>query len=108
MLSAFGVAWRHAEHAVYTKKSRALWVRDLIFSWNRVLVCSVRFDVDELASFFTSREHYDTVNEGEESVVFAHTYVKTWVVSCAALTLKDVASLALRSSRNFHTKSFAM
>ncbi len=59
------------------------------------LVCSVRLYVDELTSFFTSREHYDTVDEGEESVVFAHTYVKTWVVSSAALTLQDVASLAL-------------
>ncbi len=72
------------------------------------LVSGVWLYVDELASFFTGREHYDTIDEGEESVVFAHTYVKTWVVSSAALTLKDVASLALRSSRNFHTKSFAM
>ncbi len=72
------------------------------------LVSGVWLYVDELASFFTSREYYDTVDESEKSVVFAHTYVETWMVSCAALTLQDVASLALRSSGNFHTKSFAM
>ena len=64
--------------------------------WNRVcLVCCVRLYVDILATFLTGREYYDTVDEGEEGVVFADTYVEAGMMCSAALTLKDVASLAL-------------
>ena len=59
------------------------------------LVCGVGLYVDELASFLTGRENYDTVYESEECVVFADAYVEAGVVGCAALTLQDVASLAL-------------
>ena len=78
------------------EKSRADEVRDWVFDGNRVcLVCCVGLNVDELASLFAGRENYDTVDESEKSVVFTHANVKTGVVSCATLTLQDVASLAL-------------
>lgn len=51
--------------------------------------------VDELASFLTCGEDYYAIDEGEESVVFAHTYVETGMVLSAALALQDVAGLAV-------------
>ena len=60
-----------------------------------VLVCSVGLYVDKLASFLACRENYDAVYESEEGVVFADAYIEAGVVGSAALTLKDVASLAL-------------
>ena len=59
------------------------------------LVCCVGLHVDKLASFLAGGENYNTVNEGEEGVILTHAYVETGVMGCAALTLKDVASLAL-------------
>lgn len=64
-------------------------------------------DVDELAPLLAGREHYYSVDESEESVVFTHTYVQTGVVLSAALALQDVAGLAVRTSENFDSEAFA-
>ena len=63
--------------------------------------------VDELAAFLTGGEHYNAVYEGEESVVLTHAYVKTGVVYCATLALDDIAGLAVGTTEDFHTESFA-
>ena len=63
--------------------------------------------VHELASFLTGREHNDTVDECEQGVVFAHTYVQTRVVLCTTLTFNDVTGFALRPTGDFYAKAFA-
>ena len=59
------------------------------------LVCScVRLNIHVFSSLLTNREDYDAVNEGEESVVFAHTHIQTRVVLSATLTFDNVAGTA--------------
>lgn len=41
-------------------------------------------------------------------MVFTHAYIETRVVNSAALTLDDVASLALGATENFNTETFAL
>ncbi len=62
----------------------------------------MRLYVDELAAFFSSGENHDTVDKGEEGVVFTHTYVEARMMLSAALALDDVAGFALRSTEDFH------
>ncbi len=63
--------------------------------------------VDKLTTFLACSEHYNAIDEGEESVVFAHAYVETRMMLSAALTLDDVAGLAGRPTEDFHAKAFA-
>ena len=63
--------------------------------------------IDKLATFFSLGEYHYTVDESEESVVLAHTHVKTGVVNCATLTLEDVAGFAILTAENLYTESFA-
>ena len=64
-------------------------------------------NVHELTSFLTDREHNDAINECEQGVVFAHTYVQTRVVLCTTLTFDDVTGFALRPTGDFYAKAFA-
>lgn len=63
--------------------------------------------VDELATLFACGEHYNSVDEGEQSVVFAHAYIQSGMMLSATLTLQDVSGFAVRPTEDFHTKSFA-
>lgn len=63
--------------------------------------------VDELASFLTGGEHNCSIDEGEQCVVFAHTYVKSGMVHCTTLTLDDISCLAVGTTEDFYSKSFA-
>ena len=63
--------------------------------------------VDELTTFLACSEEYSTVDEGEEGVVFTHTYIQSRVVLSATLTLDDVAGLAFAAAEDLYTKSFA-
>lgn len=63
--------------------------------------------VDELATLLAGGEYNHTVNESEERMVLAHADIETGMVHGAALTLQDVACLAIRATRYLHTKSFA-
>ena len=67
----------------------------------------VRLYIDELTSLFSGREHYHTVNEGEERVVASHADIEARMVLRTALTLDDVAGAAFGTSEYFHTESFA-
>ena len=71
------------------------------------LVGFVGLYVDELAALFACSEHYYAVDESEESVVLAHTYIKTGMVLCAALTLDDVAGFAVGATEDLHAEAFA-
>ena len=50
--------------------------------------------MDILSAFLTGREHYDSVNKSEESVVLTHTDIQTGMVLSATLTFDNVASTA--------------
>ena len=65
----------------------------------------VRLYIDELTSLFSGREHYYTVNEGEERVVASHADIEARMVLRTALTLDDVAGAAFGTSEYFHTES---
>lgn len=67
----------------------------------------MRLHVDELTSFLTGGEYYNAVNKGEKGVILAHTDIEAWMVDCATLTLEDVSSLTVRTTKNLHSKSFA-
>lgn len=71
------------------------------------LILSNWFNRNERFVLAFSFEYYDTIGECEESVVFAHTYVFTWVVYCTALANKDVASFSKLTAEDFYAKSFA-
>ena len=63
--------------------------------------------VDELATVAAFGELHRAVNEGIESVVFAHAYVQTGVVYSTALALEDVACFGILSAEDFHAQTFA-
>ena len=65
-------------------------------------------NVDELASALTFCEGYSAVDEGIESVVFAHAYILSGVVNCAALTFDDVACFSILTTEYFDAESFAL
>lgn len=75
--------------------------------WEASSISLVRLYVDELTSLFSGREHYYTVNEGEERVVASHADIEARMVLRTALTLDDVAGAAFGTSEYFHTESFA-
>jgi len=75
--------------------------------WSRGRLCLKGLHVDELAAFLAFGEHYDAVDEGEESVVLAHAYVEAGVMDGATLALQDVACLADLTTENLYTESFA-
>lgn len=58
------------------------------------LLSCMRLHVDKLAAFFACAEHYHSVYQCEECMVFAHTYIETGVMLCATLTLQNVACTA--------------
>ncbi len=70
-------------------------------------VCCVGLHVDELATLFACGEYNYSVDEGEESVILAHADIETGMVHCATLAFDDIARLTVRTTKNFHTKSFA-
>ena len=53
-------------------------------------------------------EYYCTINQCEEGVVLAHTYVLAWVVNCTTLTNDDVACLSKLTTEKLQTESFAL
>lgn len=63
--------------------------------------------VDELTTLLTGSENYNTVDESEESVILTHADIETGMVDSTTLTLDDVTGLAVRTTKNFHSKSFA-
>lgn len=63
--------------------------------------------VDKLAAVLSFGEHNHAVDEGEESVILAHADIETGMVHCATLAFDDIARLTVRTTKNFHTKSFA-
>ncbi len=64
-------------------------------------------NIDELATLFTGREDYYTVDKSEEGVVFADANVQSGVVNGATLTLQDIAGLAELAAKDFNSESFA-
>lgn len=74
---------------------------------NSISVRCVRLNIDIFASFLTGSEHNNSVDESEESVILTHTYVKTGMVDSATLTFDDVTGFTVRTTKNFHSKSFA-
>lgn len=64
-------------------------------------------NVDEFTSFFAFGEDNNTVNESEDSVVFAHANVETGMVNGATLTFDDVTGFAILTTENLYTESFA-
>ena len=70
-------------------------------------LCLCRLYVDELATFLALGEYYETVDESEDSVVLAHSDIKTGMVLCATLTLDDVAGFAMLTAENLYSESFA-
>lgn len=71
------------------------------------LLRCVGLHVDELAAFLAFGENNNTVDQSEDGVILAHTYVKAGVMNCATLTLDDVACLAVLTTENLYTESFA-
>lgn len=67
----------------------------------------MRLDVDEFTTFLTGGEYHHAINESEQSVILAHTYIETGMMLGATLTLQDIAGLAVRPTEDFNTKSFA-
>lgn len=67
----------------------------------------MRLHVDKLAALFAGAEYNHTVDESKQSVILTHAYIKAGVVLRAALTLQDVAGLAVGSTENFHAEAFA-
>lgn len=61
----------------------------------KILSILVRLYVDELAAFLANGEYHNTVNESEECVIFAHSYIETGMMLGATLTLKNVAGFAV-------------
>ena len=54
------------------------------------------------ASVFTFLENHHTVCQGIKRMVFAHTYIGTGIVNCAALANNDVTCYALLSTENLY------
>lgn len=67
----------------------------------------VGLHVDVLAAFLACGKHYDAVNKGEKSVVLTHAYIEAGMMDSTTLTLDDVTGFAVRTTKNFHSKSFA-
>lgn len=84
-------------------------IRQALIFLGSKLVCSSldRLNIDKFATLLTCCEHYCSVDKGEESVVFTHTYVETGMVNCSTLTFEDVSCLAVGTTEDFHTESFA-
>lgn len=66
-----------------------------------------RLHIDELATAFAFREDNCAVDESKQCVVFAHAYVQSRMVNCAALTFDDIARLSELSTENLDAQSFA-
>ena len=76
-----------------------------------MLLCHLalnRDDVNVRTIFSLSCEFHDAVCKCEQSVIFAHAYIVTRIVLCAALTNDDVACDYCLSTENFHSESFAV
>lgn len=72
--------------------------------WN---LCFSGGYVDELASFLAFSEDNNTVDESEQGVVLAHAHVEARVVNRTALTLDNVACLAVLTTENLYAEAFA-
>lgn len=68
----------------------------------------VGLNVDEFTSFLAGGEHNHTVDQCEKCVVLTHADIQSGMVYCSTLTLQDVASLAVRATKNLHSESFAL
>lgn len=68
----------------------------------------MRFNVDELASLLTGGEYNHSVDKGEQGVVLAHAHVQSGMMNRTTLALDDVASLAIRTSEDLYSESFAL
>ena len=88
------------------KKRDVACAHPFFIGWNLLSVL-MGLNVDELTSLLTGGEYHYAVNEGEQSVVLAHTHVETGMVNGATLTLDDIAGFAIRTTKNFHSESFA-
>ena len=76
-----------------------------------MLLCHLalnRDDVNVRTILSLLLEFHDAVCKCEQSVVFAHAYIVTRIVLCAALTNDDVACDDCLSTENFHSESFAV
>ena len=48
-------------------------------------------------------EYNNTIDEGKQGVVFAHTYIYSGVVYRTSLTHEDISSFRYLSAKDFHT-----
>lgn len=72
-----------------------------------ILASCVRLNVNVLTSFLAGRENHNPVNEGKESMILTHTDIKTGMMDSTTLAFDDVTGFTVRTTKNFHSKSFA-
>lgn len=53
-------------------------------------------------------EGYNTIDQSEKSMVFAHSDIFTWIVHCSSLADEDVASFGNLTTEQLDAEAFAL